>query len=33
MFKQARRVIDDGELDTVGDRMAARREELPQAHP
>ncbi len=28
MFKQARQVMDDDELDAVGDRMAARREEL-----
>jgi iron-sulfur cluster repair protein YtfE (RIC family) len=28
MFKQARQVMDEDELDTVGDRMAARRDEL-----
>ena len=28
MFKQARQVMDEGDLNTVGDRMAARRDEL-----
>jgi hemerythrin-like domain-containing protein len=31
MFKQARQVMDEGELDELGDRMAARKEELQAA--
>jgi hypothetical protein len=31
MFKQARQVMDEAELDALGDRMAARKEELTSA--
>jgi hemerythrin-like domain-containing protein len=31
MFRQARQVMDEGELDALGDRMAARRRELTSA--
>jgi len=32
MFKQARQVMDEGELSELGDRMAARKEELQTVH-
>ena len=32
MFKQARQVMDEGELSELGDRMVARKEELQTVH-
>jgi hemerythrin superfamily protein len=32
MFKQARQVMDEGELEALGERMAARKEELKSVH-
>ena len=32
MFKQARQVMDEGDLSELGDRMAARKEELQTVH-
>ena len=32
MFKQARQVMDESELETLGERMAARKEELKSVH-
>ena len=32
MFKQARQVMDEGDLSELGDRMAARKEELQIVH-
>jgi hemerythrin superfamily protein len=32
IFKQARQVMDESELETLGERMAARKEELKSVH-